>query len=149
MDIVTGLIMGAINGGGGGGSSSHGAGDVCTVIVDFRNSGINGSVTFDVCYARYDYDLGGLSIEGDTQHYGTDTQGRYYIPVCVPKENDEFKAYICFPDIYLGMDISVSGAATGPDLLKFLGSRNPKTWASLPVDGYWIQGDAEITISAP
>lgn len=149
MDIVTGLIMGAINGGGGGGSSSHGAGDVCTVIVDFRNSGIGGSVTFDLCYARFDSDLAGLSIEGDTQYYGNDTWGVFYVPVCVPKENDEFKAYICFPDTYLGMDISVSGAATGPELLKFLTNRNPNTWASLPVNGYRIQGDAEIVVSAP
>lgn len=142
MDIVTGLLMGAINGGGGSGSG----GSVASVVVDFRQTLVN-SVYNSVGYGKFNSDLNGVSIETAPMEYFVDNTNkiaRYYIPVCLPQNGDDLEPYYLLPGGVLEFfTVTITGGASVYDGVCRVRD-SASSWSSVLLDGIKITGDAEI-----
>lgn len=124
------------------------AGSVATVIVNFNDGGLVGSVACIVAYAQYISVRDIYSIESNmVDYYGVAPyQGRLYIPVCVPSSTDDFKAYIFFNDAIDSMSgYTVTGNISATKITGNVRASST-TWHSTPYYGFEVTGDGEIDV---
>lgn len=118
---------------------------IATVIVDFNDSGINGTVGCYVGYAKYNNTFGGYSIESPLfEHYGYKPAARIYLSVILPPSGDDYKAFVFFNDYIDNMaGYTVTGdiSTTKTEAHIRTGSN---VWESVVYYGFEVTGDGEI-----
>ena len=89
----------------------------------------------------------GYSIESPSMDYFSQTPcGRFYIPVCVPKDND-FKAYILFPDAIDDIALyNITGNISSTKIEAHFKVGNNQ-WDSVPYYGFEVSGDGMISVA--
>lgn len=123
------------------------AGSVATVVVDFNNGGITGSVGALVGYAKYLDNYDRYSIESPLQDYYSATPtGRFYIPVPLPATTDDYRAYIFFGYPIDNMaGYTITGNISTTKIEAFVRS-GASSWVSETWYGFEVSGDGEIDV---
>ena len=118
---------------------------IATVIVDFNDSGINGTVGCYVGYAKYNNTFGGYSIESPLfEHYGYKPAARIYLSVILPPSGDDYKAFVFFHnyiDNMAGYTVTGDISTTKTEAHIRTGSN---VWESAAYYGFEVTGDGEI-----
>ena len=124
------------------------AGSVATVMINFNDGGIGGSVFCFVGYAKYNNALDGYSIEGNMGEVGgTVPCARFYTPVCLTDANDDYKPFIFFPEYINEIGLfTITGNISNTKVVGHI-KTNSSQWESVPYYGFEVQGDGSISVA--
>ena len=124
------------------------AGSVATVMINFNDGGIGGSVFYLVGYAKYNNTLDGYSIEGSMGEVGGAVpHARFYAPVCLTDANDDYKPFIFFPEDINDIAIyTITGNISNTKVVGYIKTNNNQ-WESIPYYGFEVQGDGTISLA--
>lgn len=119
------------------------------VIIDFREGGIHGTVACYVGYARHiTTPSENFSIESILQEYMSGNyRGRLYIPILLPNQDDDFKAYIFFPNFIDNIALYQITGNISTTKIEGHVREDASIWNSQPWYGFEVQGDGTIVVS--
>lgn len=128
--------------------AAQSGGGAASVIVNFNEGGIIGSVIVFIAYAKYNSTIDAYSIESPmTELYSVAPyRARFYLSVPLTESNDDFKPFIFFrQDIDSIAVYTVTGDISSTKIVAQCRT-DSNTWSSEPFYGFEVQGGGRIDI---